>query len=150
MVDTCTRAPLTKAPPPLAAQPSNPWRGQCAAPATTSPSCSKPISTAHNGIPRTKSRVPSIGSMIHLRPLRLSPVGAFFAEYAIFRKLASEPFHNQLFASPIGGGDGRLIRFRLRRHAASLIIERERTGLLRQFLRDFYFVFKGHASLIMA
>ena len=46
--------------------------GRKANPATTSPSASRPIRTDQTGLPRTKSRVPSMGSMIQRRPLRES------------------------------------------------------------------------------
>src|SRR5579883_2736972 len=67
--ETRSRVSLRKAPQPREAQHVWPSIGMCTTPATTSPSRSRPIRTLQRRLPRTKSRVPSIGSIIHRRPL---------------------------------------------------------------------------------
>src|SRR5436309_6502717 len=62
--DTPMRRPSRNAPPPRAACQRAPKAGALATPATTSPPCSIASSVANTGMPRTKFRVPSMGSMM--------------------------------------------------------------------------------------
>jgi hypothetical protein len=57
---------------------------------------------------------------------------ALFAEQAVGREFARDLIEDQLFASAVGGGDGRFVGFGLSRDATALVIERKCAGLLRQ------------------
>ena len=95
MADTRSRASLRNAPPPRDAQAGLWSSGKCTTPATTSPSSSNPINTLHSGLPRTKSRVPSIGSMIQRRPFFDSLRDAFFAQDSVVGKRLFERARDQ-------------------------------------------------------
>ena len=110
MSDARIGLPFTKAPPPRDAVNISSMAGRYDTPATTSPSTSRPISTAQARFPRTKSRVPSIGSMIQRRPLRELLGGALLAQQSIVGKSLPErarsPVSHSRSATVTGRGIG--------------------------------------------
>jgi hypothetical protein len=75
-------------------------------------------------------------------------VSAFFAQNAVVGEFMRDAFHDHLFASFIGRGDGRFVVFCLGGDAASLILKSQLARLLRELFCQLYFAFKCHASII--
>ena len=84
--------------------------GKCATPAFTSPpSSSSPMSTHQSRLPRRKSRVPSIGSMIQRRPLVPGLLALFFAKNGIVGERVEQDPRDDLLALFVGDGYWRKI-----------------------------------------